>query len=305
MRLSRIIEKGLNGNDVYQLQLGLSKYYKITIDGFFGEGTERIVKRFQKDNNLKVDGVVGSFTWGEIFSTNFPYSVSYETKEGLSIYDKFLPDNEYVKKVTDKKVIYLHHTAGSHRADWNISTWGKDRSRKGNIIRVGTSYVIGGVSRKGDDSFDGRTFRAFDDKYWAFHLGVKDDDSSELNSEAVGIEICNYGWLKRTETGEFINYVGSVVPDVQVCDLGYEFRGYRYWHKYTDEQIESLRLLIIDISDRYDINVKGEYSKDSFEFDETSLDVGYEGIRMHTNCRLDKYDISPQENIIKMLNNLK
>lgn len=37
--------------------------YEIVVDGDFGPKTDRIVKQFQKDNDLVVDGVVGPKTW--------------------------------------------------------------------------------------------------------------------------------------------------------------------------------------------------------------------------------------------------
>ena len=37
------------------------------VDGIFGRDTENAVKRFQKDNGLKVDGIVGRNTWKELF----------------------------------------------------------------------------------------------------------------------------------------------------------------------------------------------------------------------------------------------
>lgn len=52
--------KGDTGNDVKQLQLELAEMgYKIVVDGSFGAATESIVKQFQKDNKLTVDGYFG------------------------------------------------------------------------------------------------------------------------------------------------------------------------------------------------------------------------------------------------------
>ena len=36
----------------------------IGVDGLFGPNAERAVKRYQDDNNLSVDGIVGPETWG-------------------------------------------------------------------------------------------------------------------------------------------------------------------------------------------------------------------------------------------------
>jgi hypothetical protein len=49
---------------VERLQRSLKRLgYDTDVDGLFGPGTERAVKRFQKDRNLFVDGIAGPATW--------------------------------------------------------------------------------------------------------------------------------------------------------------------------------------------------------------------------------------------------
>jgi hypothetical protein len=86
-----------------------------------------------------------------------------------------------------------------------------------------------------------------------------------------------------------------------VVDLGYSFKGYRYWHKYTDKQIASLKFLIQDISKRHKIPI----TEVSFSFLQNVLkQVDIKGIFTHVNFRQDKWDCSPQPNLIKMLREL-
>ena len=54
----------------------------------------------------------------------------------MVIIDKILEDGEYVKEKTVKNTIYLHATAGSHRADWTIDAWNKDRSSTKSRLRI-------------------------------------------------------------------------------------------------------------------------------------------------------------------------
>ena len=89
----------------------------------------------------------------------------------------------------------------------------------------------------------------FPDAAWAYHLGK--NNSRLLHPHSIGIEICNYGWLKE-RGGKFYTYVNSVLPDDQVCDLGFTFRSYRYFHKYTEAQIESVQRLLQEISQRHE-----------------------------------------------------
>ena len=58
---SRAMRKGDEGIDVAVLQQKLKQlnYYNGSIDGLYGGETVKAVKKFQKDNGLKVDGVFG------------------------------------------------------------------------------------------------------------------------------------------------------------------------------------------------------------------------------------------------------
>ncbi len=65
-----LYRNGSKGAEVKQIQAGLEKlgHYLGPIDGDFGGGTEGAVKAFQRANNLKPDGIVGSMTWAALFS---------------------------------------------------------------------------------------------------------------------------------------------------------------------------------------------------------------------------------------------
>ncbi|MCC5642604.1 peptidoglycan-binding protein [Nostoc sp. CHAB 5824] len=58
-----LLQRGSTGTDVEHLQGELSQLgYQVGVDGIFGETTENAVKKFQQDNNLTVDGIVGPQT---------------------------------------------------------------------------------------------------------------------------------------------------------------------------------------------------------------------------------------------------
>lgn len=61
-----LLKLGSVGEDVKKVQrkLGLKD------DGSFGKLTEESVKNFQKNNNLNVDGIIGSSTWNIMFSND-------------------------------------------------------------------------------------------------------------------------------------------------------------------------------------------------------------------------------------------
>jgi hypothetical protein len=178
--------------------------------------------------------------------------------------------SEYFQSKTTKDTIYLHHTAGSHRPDWTIDSWNRDRTDTGNKVRVATSYVIGGISTRDlNNEFDGKVYEAFDPMYWAHHLGVKSKNNTFLNQKSISIELCNYGPLTKSKDGRFFNYVKSEVPETLVTELETPFRGHKYYHSYTEQQLDSLRSLIIHLSDKFEIDIskglKKEISKSTLK----------------------------------------
>jgi peptidoglycan hydrolase-like protein with peptidoglycan-binding domain len=63
------VSYGSSGNDVKTLQEMLNNNgYSLDVDGNFGSKTQAAVKDYQKKNNLTVDGIVGSNTWGALTS---------------------------------------------------------------------------------------------------------------------------------------------------------------------------------------------------------------------------------------------
>lgn len=85
------LEIGSNSNDVKQLQIKLG----LTPDGVFGKNTESAVKKYQLENNLVVNGIVGNETWSKMFpvKTNDVNLVDNATKFKLDNIKEFLPES--------------------------------------------------------------------------------------------------------------------------------------------------------------------------------------------------------------------
>ena len=66
------LKLGATGSEVRKLQTRLKElgYYKGSVDGDFGEGTETAVKNFQQQNGLTVDGKAGSLTLSKLNSSS-------------------------------------------------------------------------------------------------------------------------------------------------------------------------------------------------------------------------------------------
>ena len=228
----------------------------------------------------------------------------------MKIVDHILPFGEYYADIRKKDTVYLHHTAGGHRPDWTIDGWKHDRTKTGGKLAVATAYVIGGISTvNADASFDGHVYRAFDEKYWAHHLGLKQQNNRNLNQRSIAIEICNYGPLVLNKEGKFINYVNREVPASMVATLDEPFRGYKYYHRYTDKQLESLRSLLLGISERHDIDIRRGLRecfqvpyRHSFAFElKEDASTGSPGLWTHSNVRKDKSDCFPQPELIDLI----
>jgi N-acetyl-anhydromuramyl-L-alanine amidase AmpD len=327
-----LLKKGDKGASVKELQKLLKHhgFYTGAIDGDFGPGTEGAVKKFQLSKGLTVDGIVGKRTYRHLLEgvdtdrTDISEDVedtdgkidmkgSYTTKEGLVIDRAYLDTDEYVRDYGKVEPInlFIHHTAGWNNPYKTIKSWNNDKRG-----RVATQYLIGGTSIKigkyGDDKYNGTVVECFPDNYLGWHTG-KVGNFNKVSKLSVGIEINNFGYAKK-KGDKFYNYVNVEVPADMICDLGYEFRGHRYWHAYTNEQIESLRLLIMHIKDTYPkINLEnglprllkeGVHPKDAFEYNE-NCNYGRElGVWTHTNIRKDKFDCFPQPELVEMLKNL-
>jgi N-acetyl-anhydromuramyl-L-alanine amidase AmpD len=203
-----------------------------------------------------------------------------------------LKESQYFAEESAKTQIYLHHTAGNGNAEAVSRYW------NGTSDRVATAFVVGQ---------DGLIVQCFSSKHWAWHLGISKAEFKgqgakyqNLDKASVGIEVCNWGYLKEKD-GKFYNYVNTRVPESMVTTLDEPFKGYKHWYKYTDAQIESTRQLLVYLCDTY--NIPREYRAQIFSLDKEAF-KGTPGIYTHNSVRKDKSDIYPCPRMIQMLENL-
>jgi len=134
------------------------------------------------------------------------------------------PADQYVQEETEKKQIYLHHTAGNPDPFATFDWWAS------NSDRIATCIVIGGRSTSGKWT-DGQIVQGYSSKFWAFHLGLKSAvfeskriSYMKLDKISIGIETCNWGQLTLGSDGIFKNYVNRPVPESEVCELDKPFK---------------------------------------------------------------------------------
>lgn len=295
---------GAEGYEVIRLQ----ELLDMKQTGHFDADVHDAVVAFQKKCGLVVDGIVGSVTWASLKA-----NVDTDLQE-VNIYSKYHMSagryilNEVKKKVwlpnfyagpTEKNWFFGHHTAGGPSPYQTINIWEKDDKT------VGTEFVIGGDNMAGNKEFDGVILQAFTDGGYAWHLTIGNND---VHCKSIGVEICNYGMLTE-KSGKLFTYTGKEVPAAAVCDVGFSFRGSRYFHAYTEAQIEAMKSLMTYSANKYDIDMskglpalihqKGVQA--AFEMCNYDYVKANPGFWAHGNLYAYKNDISPQPAMIEML----
>ena len=285
-----ILKLNSKGEDVKILQ----EFLKITVDGDFGPNTEAAVKKWQMDNGLKPDGIVGPKTQNAMGLLDTDIK---ENNTNLVIEKSYLPKGQYFDGPTPKQWLFLHHTAGWQNPFTTISAWGRDDRGL-----VATEFVLGGQSIKGnEDIHDGVVVQAFPTGGYGWHLGT---GNSVMHRNSVGVEVCNFGQITNGKT-----YVGTPADPGQIVKLKQPFRGHQFWHKYSDKQIESLKKLILFIANRDNIDVKkglvelihSRGAFQAFDYCDVTYCSEHKGLWMHTNVLKGKVDMFPQDELVDML----
>lgn len=307
MEKKYILRKGDRGGLVKVLQGLLG----ITADGEFGKNTHKAVIAFQGEHCLDQDGIVGPLTWRWLDYNPEEFYADTDVSTSASWIERYpLPEGEYVKRETKKEWIFLHHTAGRENPYKTIDGWANDQRG-----RIGTHYVIGGIPCGLDVTniesmrlpYDGKILQAIPDAYYGYHLGPT--KSSKMHRGSISIEVCSAGYLKE-KGGKFYTWFGSEVHPSQVAKLNKPFRGYRYYHKYSQAQLNSLEALLYLIGDKHGIDLSAgiphflTQTTDIASTFDYNADVDHgrvKGILSHTNVRKDKSDIAPQKGMVKLL----
>lgn len=257
-----------------------------------GTGSRTTHKLSQVKSKPKI--TAESFKKGLELSTKvIKESVSQIKSEPLTIIDKPLSKGQWINEKVEKKQIILHHSVSSS-SDSIVNAWNSNKER------VGTAYSI---------DKDGTINQHFPDDEWAYHLyvnaaGNRVDRKYKrrdeiLNKESIGIELVSMGGLTY-KNNQWYSVYNTVIPIENVYVLEEKYRGFKAFEKYTDEQIESLRKLIIELSSKYNIPI----TKFTFNLSNEALS-SVPGLYGHGNMRSDKSDIFDYPPLTSMLNELK
>jgi hypothetical protein len=287
-----VLKKGSKGESVKTLQ----EFLKLTADGIFGPKTESAVKSYQKKNGLVPDGIVGTKTWAHMGILNTDNAENLEVEKALEIKKHYMTPGTYFAGPVPKQWIFLHHTAGWEDPYQVADMWARDN--RGNVA---TEFILGGQSvRNGNTKYDGELIQCFPEGGYGWHTGTGD---SVMHRNSVGIEVCCMGQIVNGKT-----YVGTPADPNQIVKLAKPFRGFQFWHKYSDAQITALKQWILFVAEKYDIDptvglVEYVKAKGADGFDVLDLDRANKtpGMYSHTNVLRGKVDMFPQQELIDML----
>ncbi len=220
----------------------------------------------------------------------------------MSILDKIVqldfPKDQYVRKEYPKTQIILHHTVSGGSAKAVASFWA------GKAQRIATCIIVDKA---------GVPFQLFSSKYWGGHVGGKRSMAKSFgkynleyrncSAPSIGVELISWGGLKKID-GKLYNCYGGEYKEKNTRPTFFEeeFRGYNYFDTYTNEQIVTLKELLIYWGDRY--NIPLDYNEDMWDVSKNALE-NKPGIWSHTSFRFDKSDLFPQKEMIDMLKSLK
>jgi len=212
----------------------------------------------------------------------------------MKLVKKHLQNGQYLTQEFEKLSQFLHHTAGM-TADGALSWWDQTPDR------VGTPFVI---------DRDGTDFEAFDPKMWAYHLGVVGDDNWH-EKHSINIEIACAGQL-YLEDDKFMFYplfpnkvAGKVIPKEDVYTFDEPYKGFKYYHKYTDAQIVAVKERLVQNLKEFPLLTFPNDPEDIFDYDESVVEEHKVGIWAHSKVRKDKNDVYPYPPLIAMLKEVK
>jgi N-acetyl-anhydromuramyl-L-alanine amidase AmpD len=212
-------------------------------------------------------------------------------------------EGQFVKEFTPKSQIVLHHTVSGPGVNGDLSWWKQTKSR------IATAVVI---------ARDGVIHQCFSTKYWAYHIGCVGPEFRKLSlpyrkcdPNSIGVELDSWGavikhqdkfYPVKWDNGKHVPWIaaGEVKPEnIQLYSK--PFRGFYYFEKYTEKQLNALRDLL-EYWNQY-WNIPLDYNAGMWDINKDALE-GKPGVYTHVSYRSDKSDCHPQPELIQMLKSL-
>ena len=220
-----------------------------------------------------------------------------------TITSKFPISQIFYDEVTSKKQIVIHHTAGGQSIENEVRGWSTRTDR------VSTHYITNN---------NGEKEQVFPDENWSNNLGVKSSTFKSLgltyqnlNKTSLSIEMQAFGGLEL-KNGIYRTYVNSIVPPEKVArpvdkDGNFiSYKGYKYYEKYSNANIQRVKEIIQGWKSKYGIPFTYNYDELFPSSEKLSIKAlkGESGIYTHNSFRTGKSDVFPQVELIAMFKSL-
>ena len=157
------------------------------------------------------------------------------------------PLKKVIAYETAKKHIVIHgsfsrtkHTPfqGDGRDTQIIDSWNAHGSK------YGCPYLIG---RSGD------IYQTYDPLHWAYHLDLSGNKSGHYDKQSIGICLANELYLTKNGSRHYAFGIDKSYNYYEGEVYERKFRGYDYWSKLDDAQINSLVDLAMDTAKEFNI----------------------------------------------------
>ncbi len=213
-----------------------------------------------------------------------PFSQGQEHLRGFTCRRKDGHTNYYYNEKFDKERIVLHFTAGHLKADL-LTLMKKD-------YHVSTPFLI---------ARNGTLLQLFSSALWSYHLGPGAQGGNKRQSQrTIGIEITNYGILEKK--GDLLHTIYSQPGRSDIychkddqgvyTQLRAPFRQAHYFDKFTDDQYDSVIVLLRYLTDVY--GIPREFLPEDKRYHALPEIASFKGIVSHVNYRpAGKWDIGP------------
>lgn len=196
--------------------------------------------------------------------------------------DKPILPSRYFNRQCKKDLIVLHFTAGP--------TWQSAWHTFAAPGKMSVPYIVDVTGPK-------HVIRLYDDKFWAYHLGIKRDWLHANDKRSIGIEIVNIGPVWNRD-GKWLDYMGKEHAASGI--VAKSDRGADGSVKFPDEQVVAVASLVNHLIDKYHIPRQVPSEKLACQWPEIGK---FKGVATHQMFRADKYDLGvawPWEKFIKL-----
>lgn len=295
--------KGETSTDIQQVQVMLNVVLaiRITTDGIFGNQTEQAIKMFQGAYQLQPTGLFDTLTKAKLIEA---YTEKTSVKNS-GIADLYIPlsTGNFVSYSTKKTGITKHHTVSDGNPKAVISSWNADQRGA-----VATHYILGREMVSGDKQFDGLLVQTMPIENFAFHvlmqrMGFSDKHNQYINQSYIGFEFCSWGCLEYRGGKFYVLGTQIEIPPYQVCELKTPFRTYKYWHKFTDAQLQRFKRAALDLNKMLGLRLQTDKELNITDWFELSWDAmaGRRKLTTHTNFEYGKFDTFPQPELLNTI----